>query len=59
MRHNTDSADLSVYGASVSSIKQIPELEEVEDRQNLHTIRIMHSFDLTSMQVSVSEMPFE
>jgi len=45
-----NSNEFSLYGTTASSISRIKELEEVDDPQELSVIRIMHSFNLKSMQ---------
>jgi len=48
---STSKEEFSLYGTTVSSIIQIPELGQINNSQSLTLIRIMHSLNLKSMQV--------
>jgi len=48
---HSDPQEFSLYGTEVASIIQIPELAQINNSQNVNTVRIMHSLNLKSMQV--------
>jgi len=60
--HHEDASDpqeFSLYGTEVSSIIQIPELSQINNTQNINTVRIMHSLNLKSMQVKLQVKELE